>query len=233
MADILLTHSYHLPYDSKQLRKMMPYTPIGTLYAATALRDNGISVSVFDSMLEDPSANFASALKRHSPKIVAVYEDDFNFLSKMCLTRMREVAWEIAKAARATGAVVIAHGSDSTDNPLMFLQNGFDFVLCGEAEQTLVQLCSSILQGTVIPQIDGLITLDEHDRPNPKLLAKNPAWRDLSSPARDLIDIEPYRKAWIEAHRTLLDQYGFQSRLSRIVAIGARSQSLAINTISV
>jgi anaerobic magnesium-protoporphyrin IX monomethyl ester cyclase len=200
LADILLTHSYHLPYDSKQLRKMMPYTPIGTLYAATALRDNGISVSVFDSMLEDPSANFASALKHHSPKIVAVYEDDFNFLSKMCLTRMREVAWEIAKAARATGAVVIAHGSDSTDNPLMFLQNGFDFVLCGEAEQTLVQLCSSILQGTVIPQIDGLIALDEHDRPTPKLLAKNPAWKDLSLPARDLIDIEPYRKAWIEAH---------------------------------
>ena len=200
MADILLTHSYHLPYDSKQLRKMQPYTPIGTLYAATALRNNGISVSVFDSMLEDPSAKFAAALNYHRPRIVAVYEDDFNFLSKMCLTRMREVAWEIAKEARATGAIVIAHGSDSTDNPTMFLENGFDFVLCGEAEQTLVQLCSSILNGAVIPQIDGLITLDEHGRLSPKLLAKNPAWRDLPLPSRDLIDLEPYRKAWIETH---------------------------------
>jgi anaerobic magnesium-protoporphyrin IX monomethyl ester cyclase len=200
LADILLTHSYHLPYDSKQLRKMQPYTPIGTLYAATALRNNGISVSVFDSMLEDPSAKFAAALNHHRPRIVAVYEDDFNFLSKMCLTRMREVAWEIAKEARATGAIVIAHGSDSTDNPTMFLENGFDFVLCGEAEQTLVQLCSSILNGAVIPQIDGLITLDEHGRLSPKLLAKNPAWRDLPLPSRDLIDLEPYRKAWIETH---------------------------------
>ncbi len=69
--------------------------------------------------------------------MVAVYEDDFNFLSKMCLTRMREVAWEIASAARAVNAVVIAHGSDSTDNPHLFLENGFDYVLCGEAEETL------------------------------------------------------------------------------------------------
>ena len=48
MADVLLTHSYHLPYDAKQVRKMQPYTPLGTLYAATALREKGISVAVFD-----------------------------------------------------------------------------------------------------------------------------------------------------------------------------------------
>ncbi len=31
-------------------------------------------------------------------------------------------------------------------------------------------------------------------------LSKNPAWSELSLPARDLIDMEPYRKAWINAH---------------------------------
>ena len=80
---------------------MQPYLPIGTLYAATALRENGISVVAFDSMLEEPSTNLASLLKEHKAQIVAVYEDDFNFLSKMCLTRMREVAWRIAESARA------------------------------------------------------------------------------------------------------------------------------------
>ena len=62
MAQVLLTHSYHLPYDSKQLRKMQPYMPIGTLYAATALREKGISVAVFDSMLEEPSVEFTAML---------------------------------------------------------------------------------------------------------------------------------------------------------------------------
>jgi anaerobic magnesium-protoporphyrin IX monomethyl ester cyclase len=181
---------------------MQPYTPIGTLYAATALRENGISVAVFDSMLEDPSAEFAAMLEKHRPKIVAVYEDDFNFLSKMCLTRMREVAWEMAKTAHAMGAIVIAHGSDSTDNPVLFLENGLDYVLCGEAEQTLVQLCTSILHAAEIPEISGLVRLNKHGNPiqSRHRLAKNAAWTELSLPSRDLIDLEPYRMAWMKSH---------------------------------
>jgi anaerobic magnesium-protoporphyrin IX monomethyl ester cyclase len=202
MIDVLLTHSYHLPYDAKQLSKMQPYAPIGTLYAATVLRDHGISVAVFDSMLEDPSAKFPGMLQEHQPTIVAVYEDDFNFLSKMCLTRMREVAWEIAKASREAGAVVIVHGSDSTDNPDLFLLNGFDYVLCGEAEKVLMELCDSIIGGVAVPELDGLVRLGEHGRVvrSEQHLAKNPAWAQLSLPARDLIDLAPYRTAWLDAH---------------------------------
>ena len=202
MVDVLVTHSYHLPYDAKQLQKMQPYIPLATLYAASALRENGITVAAFDPMLEDPDSRFSALLTEYSPRIVAVYEDDFNFLSKMCLTRMREVAWKIAKAARAIGAITIAHGSDSTDNPLLFLQNGFDYVCCGEAEHTLVQLCASILQGTRVPEIDGLVRLNEHGQaiPSSQRLAKNAKWSELPLPARDLIDLEPYRKAWLDAH---------------------------------
>ncbi|MGH9651826.1 MAG: B12-binding domain-containing radical SAM protein, partial [Terriglobales bacterium] len=101
MTDILLTHSYHLYYDRKQVRKMQPYPPLGTLYAAALLRQHGFSVAVFDSMLEDPERGFPTALARHRPRVVAVYEDNFNFLSKMCLTRMREVAFGMAEAAHA------------------------------------------------------------------------------------------------------------------------------------
>lgn len=202
MADVLVTHSYHLPYDPKQLRKMQPYTPLATLYAATALREGGISVAVFDSMLQEPSLKFPRALADYRPKIVVVYEDDFNFLSKMCLTRMREVAWKMAEAARGIGAITIVHGSDATDNPGLFLQNGFDYVCCGEAEHTLMQLCRSILQGEETPEIDGLARLDERGQllTSPQRLAKNPQWSDLAFAARDLIDLEPYRVAWMNAH---------------------------------
>jgi anaerobic magnesium-protoporphyrin IX monomethyl ester cyclase len=202
LADALLTHSYHLPYDAKQLRKMQPYLPIGTLYAATALRDHGVSVAVFDAMLEPPGESFRQLLEQQQPKIVAVYEDDFNFLSKMCLTRMREVAWEIARASREFGAVVIVHGSDSTDNPALFLANGFDYVLCGEAEDVLVTLCTSILQKVAIPELDGLVKLNQYGQmvSAPQRLARNPAWAQLSLPARDLIDLKPYREAWLGAH---------------------------------
>ena len=42
MVDVLLTHSYHLYYDRKQVRKMQPYPPLGTLYAAALLRELGV-----------------------------------------------------------------------------------------------------------------------------------------------------------------------------------------------
>jgi radical SAM superfamily enzyme YgiQ (UPF0313 family) len=181
---------------------MQPYAPLGTLYAAAALEEKGISVAVFDSMVEEPHLRFASTLEKHRPQVVAVYEDDFNFLSKMCLTRMREVAWEIASAARAVNAVVIAHGSDSTDNPHLFLANGFDYVLCGEAEETLALLCSSLLRGVEVPDMDGAVRRDASGSlsSGPVKLARNAAWAELPAPARDLIDLEPYRAKWINAH---------------------------------
>src|ERR1700761_7243713 len=107
MADVLLTHSYHLARDAKQMRKMQPYPPLGTLYAAAALRAAGISVAVFDPMLTKPITGFRAALAEHRPKIVAIYEDDFNFVTKMCLAHMRELAEQLAELAHAIGAVVI------------------------------------------------------------------------------------------------------------------------------
>jgi radical SAM superfamily enzyme YgiQ (UPF0313 family) len=202
VTDVLLTHSYHLPYDLKQVRKMQPYAPIGTLYAATSLRAKNITAAVFDSMLEDPSAGIARALETHSPRIVAIYEDDFNFLSKMCLTRMREVAWEIAAAARKMGAIVVAHGSDATDNARLFLDHGVDFILQGEAEETLAELCSALLRSEPVGNIAGLVHLDAQGKAvySSQRSARNPEWASLPQPARDLIDLAPYRKAWKEAH---------------------------------
>ncbi len=138
-ADVLLTHSYHLPYDRKQLRKMQPYSPLGTLYAAALLRERDASVAVFDSMLNEPTAGFREALRIHRPKIVAIYEDDFNFLTKMCLTRMRELAWEMIGAAREAGARVVVHGSDASDHAAEYLRNGCEYVLDGEAECASVE----------------------------------------------------------------------------------------------
>src|ERR1700677_2765949 len=198
VADILLAHSYHLAYDPKQLRKMQPYPPLGTLYAATALGEHGLSVAVFDPMLQDPVSAFPEILKREQPKILAIYEDDFNFLSKMCLTRMRELAWQLAHAARDAGAIVIVHGSDATDHAKAYLEHGADFVLVGEAEQSLVDLCTSILKGGLLPSsIPGVIHLDAQGDlvESPVKSSRNANWMNLPMPARDLVDLAPYREA--------------------------------------
>ena len=202
MADVLLTHSYHLAFDPKQVRKMQPYPPLGTLYAASTLRIAGISVAVFDPMLQNPSIGFTEALQQHKPRIVVIYEDDFNFLSKMCLTRMREVAVQLAALARAEGAIVVGHGSDVSDHAAEYLFNGINYILLGEAEDTLAELCSALLLSKKTNAIAGLLHLDAsgHLTTNDLQPPTNARWINLPTPARELIDLEPYRKAWSEAH---------------------------------
>lgn len=205
MADVLLTHSYHLPYDRKQVRKMQPYPPLGTLYAASVLRQHGISVAVFDSMLEEPESGFRNALRRNNPNIVAIYEDDFNFLTKMCLTRMREVAFSMIDEARQSGARVIVHGSDATDHAIDYLRHGCEFVLVGEAEHSLLQVVNAIRNGGDGRQVPGVATL-QRDGTNEVFEKCTPAparpFAGFPLPARDLIDIRKYREAWRAAHGT-------------------------------
>jgi anaerobic magnesium-protoporphyrin IX monomethyl ester cyclase len=201
MADVLLTHSYHLARDAKQFRKMQPYPPLGTLYAATALRSAGISAAVFDTMFAEPVPGFRAALVEHKPKIVVIYEDDFNFVTKMCLTHMRELANELATVARAAGIMVIAHGSDATDHPKEYLDNCVDFILNGEAEQSLVDLCSALLASRPLKAIPGLVRYCATDGRLERLPSpSNPSWATLPRAARELIDLERYRRVWIEAH---------------------------------
>ena len=204
MADVLLTHSYHLYYDRKQTRKMRPYPPLGTLYAAALLRRAGLSVAVFDTMLNDPEQGFQAALDKHHPRVVVVYEDNFNFLTKMCLTRMREVAYHILELSRRAGATVLVNGSDASDHALDYLRKGFRCVLLGEAEWTLFEAAQHLLRGddSGLDQIPGLAYLDEETDALIET-ADRPLMRNLdllSFPARDLIDLDQYRTAWKASH---------------------------------
>lgn len=204
MTDVLLTHSYHLYFDRKQTRKMQPYPPLGTLYAAALLRSKGISVELFDTMLSDPEEGFAAALRMHHPEIVVIFEDNFNFLSKMCLTRMREVAFRMIELSRRAGATVLANGSDASDHALDYLQQGCRCVLLGEAEWTLLDAVSQVLnrKEEALGQVSGLAYLDQRTgelvRTEHRALMRN--LDQLPFPARDLIDVNRYRHAWKNAH---------------------------------
>ena len=204
MADVLLTHSYHLYYDRKQTRKMQPYPPLGTLYAAALLRSHGISVAVFDTMLNDPEEGFQAALKQHRPSIVVVYEDNFNFLTKMCLTRMRKVAYQILEISQRAGATVLANGSDASDHAFEYLQRGFRGVLLGEAEWTLLEAVLQLLRGNEqgLTQIPGLAYL--HNKTGQLVRTDRRAlMRDLDLlpfPSRDLVGIKQYQDAWKCTH---------------------------------
>ena len=201
MADVLLTHSNHLFHDRKQVRKMQPYPPLQTLLAAACLRGEGYSVALFDATLAEPEAGFEEALARHRPRLVAVVEDNFNFLTKMCLLRNRELAaWMAATAGRA-GVPAIVNGADATDRAAEYLHAGFAYVMAGEVEETIVELARSLLgDGSDSRRVPGVAYLDRGQVRRTAPRAPAPELDELPIPAWDLVDVEPYRRAWREAH---------------------------------
>src|SRR6202171_5322535 len=88
MLDILFGQSYYLRFDPKLYASMQPYPPLGTLYAASLMRQEGYNVALFDAMLAESESEWAAALDRHRPRFAVLFEDNFNYLSKMCLLRM-------------------------------------------------------------------------------------------------------------------------------------------------
>lgn len=203
MVDVLLTHSYHLFYDPKQVRKMQPYPPLGTLYAAAVLRQHGFSVALFDTMLENPEQGFSYALRRHRPRMVAVYEDNFNFLSKMCLMRMREVAFGMLECCRSAGVVAVVNGSDASDHVEEYLGQGFDYVILGEAEWTLLDLARSL--DRLPREAESIPGLAFHRSGHAYAFRTpvRPLLRELDRlpfPARDLVDVSRYRNLWESSH---------------------------------
>lgn len=196
--DVLLTHSNHVYYDRKQVQKMQPYPPLQTLLAAAVLRERGLDVAVCDVTLAAPERLIEETLRALRPKLFVVCEDDFNFLTKMCLARNRELAFQLAAFARVAGCRTAAHGSDASDHAVEYLNNGFDYVLLGEVEEALFELASQ----APVESIAGLVDrsgVNDAVTFNPPRVQRKDLDR-LPSPAWDLIDIDSYRQAWTSHH---------------------------------
>ena len=212
-TEILLGQSYFLRFDPKLWEAMQPYPPLGTLYAASYLRHRGYRVALFDAMLAETEEEWAQALDAHRPEYAILYEDNFNYLSKMCLLRMREAAFQMTSMAKARGCIVIAGGADATDHSELYLNNGADYVLLGEGEETLGELMDSLTgRSPVAPEtIIGLTS------PKTPRASRRPDIRsldDLPFPAWDLVDVDKYRRVLAGIAWLLFDEHGHDAGLS-------------------
>ena len=206
MLKIQVGHCYFLRYDPKQWERGKPYPPLATLHTAALLRQMGHEISLFDAMLAEGVEDYGHSLRAARPDVVVLYEDNFNFLTKMCLARMREAACRMIGEARALGAKVIVAGSDASDQPAAFLLAGAHAVLQGEGIAALTELIRR-LASTPAPDtadwasgIPGVATLVDKSVRLQRIGAQSPDPALALRPAWDLVDIERYRRMWCERH---------------------------------
>jgi anaerobic magnesium-protoporphyrin IX monomethyl ester cyclase len=202
MTDVLLGQSYYLRFDPKLWATMQPYPPLGTMYAASYLRKLGFDVALFDAMLASSESEWVHAIERFRPCLAVIYEDNFNYLSKMCLLRMRRAAFTMIDMARARNCTVVVAGSDPSDHCADYLARGAHYVIHGEGEQTLGELVRGLC-GRDDRSVDEIAGLAFARDGKVVRTPSRPDLRDLDSlpfPAWDLVDVDHYSRVWRRRH---------------------------------
>ena len=209
MARVLFAHGHLLCRDAKQLAIGKPYPPLATLFAAAHARKLGHEVALYDPMLDGDTSGFLPTLERERPDVVVLYDDSFNWFTKMCLSRMRTAACDMIRQAQARGVPVIVAGHDAAEEPEPYLRSGASFVILGEGEVTLGELLGALeqaggqidrLRDVAVAQIPGLAL---HHRGMPRRTASRKLLQDLDVlplPAWDLVDMDRYRAFWRRRH---------------------------------
>jgi len=200
--DIALIHPLFINKDPVEARIMTPYFPLGLMYLGAVLGSEGYGVEMFDCTFREDFSDFEAYMRRVRPAVVGITS----------LITVRRNALILAEIAKEHGASVIMGGPDPTGIPDRYLYHRagdgsfpVDIVVFDEAELTIVELADHLFQRNGHnPALKEIAGLRLRDREGGVLATDDrPLIQDLDAipvPARDLVDLEPYRQAWTKAH---------------------------------
>ena len=206
---ILFSNAYFYRFDEKQWETQKPYPPYGTILAAALMREKGFEIALFDANLRQSPNEIQAQLADFQPDYLVIFDDNFNYLSKMCLNVMREACFDLIRLGRKSGCKVLVNSADATDHYEKYLEVGADVVLLGEAENTLVELMEHFCHSEQseeplafqdLQHIKGIAFLQDE-----KLLKTPPKTQfiDLDTlpiPTWDLVNLADYQAIWQNAH---------------------------------
>jgi len=189
----VLAHPLFLSQNADEQAAASPYFPLGLLYLAAYVREQGHEVSIFDGTFQPDETTFAAHLAEHTPDIVGI----------SAVITNRDTAKRLAATAAETGAVIVVGGPDPTYEPAWYLSDpSVDIVVHHEGEQTIARLLELHDQASlhtdalddepgIAYRRDGTVRVN-HPRPPLDNLD------ELPLPARDLIDMDRYLHQWEE-----------------------------------
>ncbi len=183
---VLLVDPYIAREDPMERKFVELYPSLGLLTLAAYLRERDVEVSLVDLTFERDLRAVGRALRAQRPDLVGIHTKT--------LTAPRAVA--IAREVRAAGALAVAGGPDAATRAEAYLAAGFDAVVPGEGEATLVELANTHREGRPIDTVPGVVVRKGRRivRGPPRPLLRN--LDDLPLPAWELVDMERYLRSW-------------------------------------
>ncbi|NQT24236.1 radical SAM protein [candidate division KSB1 bacterium] len=187
------------PYKKKMFTGCNP--PVSLLYLAAALQRAGQDVSVIDIDEDDRSyAEVLEHIKSESPDLVGVplytlaLDEGYNFVQFMA---KESHPWKLLLGG--------PHVSVSTDAVMKEFES-CDFILRGEAENSIVELTEFLEKGKDLSHVKGLTFRKNGSVINNPEINKQIELNELAFPARDLLK-SAYEKNtyWRLGHRGTTD----------------------------
>ncbi|MGD9489660.1 MAG: radical SAM protein [Calditrichaceae bacterium] len=201
---ILISHSYFLKLDPKEALNHKPFPPLAPLYLIALIQDlPGIEVQFYDVMFDENEQGLLEEVNKFKPDIFILYDDDFNYLTKMCLGNMRQTIFRFLERVNKK-CLFIGHGSDASDQAEAYLEEGFDFIVHRNAESVFFDFLSAYAETAStesLKQLPSVSFLNGEGKPDATPPNKKPfPLENMPMPAWEKIDLNPYRKMWITFH---------------------------------
>lgn len=190
---LILTHAYYLKEDPLEAKIMKPYAPLGLLYISGYLNEQKIDNYLYDTTFSNQKDQL-DFIEEKKPLAVAIYT---NLMTKINVIKLVKI---LSSEKKYGFPKIILGGPDVTYNLQNYLNTGVDYIVIGEGEQTMTELCLAIKNKTSVSDVTGIAYLENN------LVVKTPPrikMKDLSSlpmPNRDGIAIEKYLDTWKTHH---------------------------------
>ncbi len=193
---IVLTHGYFLEEDGKEQAIMRPYPPLGMLYVSAYLKQAGKAVSVIDTTFMNRT-QWKESMLSERPDIVAFY---VNLIPKTVILELIPFLRELLP-----DCILIGGGPDVTFNLTNYHRFGFDYLISGEGEVTMLELINCLESGGDPYSVAGISFLRSGELVQTATRSFLPSLDTLPFPDREAAPIEEYLKIWEEYHgqRTL------------------------------
>ena len=191
--NVLLTHGYYLNEDKKEAKIMKPYPPLGLLYISAYLKKNGLDNHVFDSTFSSLEKQLQWIVEKQ-PKIISIYT---NLMTKINIIRLVK---HLKNDPKFGLPHIILGGPDVTYNCGEYLKTGVDFLVIGEGEETMFELCTALLSGNDFSNIQGIAYMKNGRVEKTEERTKMKDLENLPLPNRKAIDFQPYLDTWKKFH---------------------------------
>jgi anaerobic magnesium-protoporphyrin IX monomethyl ester cyclase len=172
------------PYNSSKYKFIgLVAPPLGIAYIAAMLERNGVTVKILDGpALEYDHDALKSEIQKYSPDIISI----------TAVTPTIDSALKTAQISKEVcpDSITVLGGYHPTFTYQEVLKNNYvDVVVCGEGEQTMVELVDAIEKGKNLKEVKG-IAIKNFKTPPRKIID------DLDSipfPARHLLPMDEYK----------------------------------------